>query len=154
MKNNLIAVFTILFTIALTAEVFGQGPQPGRRTGNGWEREGSYQRLYNPDSVETLTGEVHKVEYFAPMKGMGQGVHLQLKSDDKTLPIHLGPRWFLDNQDVEIKEGDRIKVKGSRITFEDKPAIIASEIEKGYEILKLRDDKGFPMWAGWRRTRP
>ena len=154
MKNNLLAVFTILITIAVTAEVFGQGMGPGRRSGNGWGREGSYQRLYDPDSVETLTGKVHKIEHFAPMGGMGQGVHLQLKSDDKILPIHLGPRWFLDNQDIEIKEGDRIKVKGSRITYKDKPAIIAAEIEKGDEILTLRDDKGFPRWAGWRRRRP
>lgn len=47
--------------------------------------------------------------------------------------------------------GDKVEVTGSRITFQDKPAIIAAEVKKGDEILKLRDGNGFPAWAGWRR---
>jgi hypothetical protein len=43
-----------------------------------------------------------------------------------------------------------VEVKGSRITFEGKPAIIAAEIKKGEETLKLRDENGFPVWSGWR----
>jgi len=42
-------------------------------------------------------------------------------------------------------------VKGSRFTLGGKPAIIAAEVKKGDEVLKLRDDAGFPMWIGWRR---
>jgi len=150
MKKNSFALLVLLVALAIASEAYGQGMGPGRRM-CGWGRHDSYQRLYNPATVETLSGEILKVEYFTPMRGMGQGVHLQLKSDDKTLPVHLGPRWFLDNQDVEIKKGDQIKVKGSRITFNDKPAIVAAEIEKGDKILILRDDDGFPQWAGWRR---
>ena len=74
-----------------------------------------------------------------------------MKTDRETLPVHLGPRWFLDNQDVMIEKGDQLKVKGSLITFEDKPALIAAKIEKGDDILQLRDDDGLPVWAGWRR---
>jgi hypothetical protein len=44
-----------------------------------------------------------------------------------------------------------VEVKGSRVTFEGKPAIIAAEVKKGDEVLKLRDENGFPMWSGWRR---
>jgi hypothetical protein len=25
------------------------------------------------------------------------------------------------------------------------------EVKKGDEVLKLRDDTGFPVWSGWRR---
>jgi hypothetical protein len=25
------------------------------------------------------------------------------------------------------------------------------EVKKGDEVLKLRDDNGFPVWSGWRR---
>jgi hypothetical protein len=45
----------------------------------------------------------------------------------------------------------RRNMKGSRITFGVKPAIIAAEVKKGDEVLKLRDDSGFPVWSGWRR---
>ena len=42
-------------------------------------------------------------------------------------------------------------MKGARTTFAGKPAIIAAEVKKGDEVLKLRDDSGFPVWSGWRR---
>jgi len=59
--------------------------------------------------------------------------------------------WHVENQDIKIEAGDRIEVKGSRITYAGKPAIIAAEVKKGDEILTLRDENGFPVWAGWRR---
>jgi hypothetical protein len=46
---------------------------------------------------------------------------------------------------------DESEVKGSRIIFEGKPAIIAAEVIKGDEVLTLRDASGFPAWNGWRR---
>jgi hypothetical protein len=50
-----------------------------------------------------------------------------------------------------IDAKDKIEVKGSRITFGGRPAMIAAEMKKGDEVLKLRDDSGFPVWSGWRR---
>ena len=149
MKKSLFAIVVFLAAMAVAADSVAQGMGPGRM--GGWGRLGSYQRLYDPDTVKTISGEVVKVEHFVPQKGMGQGVHVQLKTLQETLPVHLGPRWFLDNQDVQIEKGDRIQVKGSQITFENKPAVIATEIEKGDDILRLRDGDGFPRWAGWKR---
>ncbi len=149
MKKSLFALIVFLSVVALASETAAHGMGPGRI--GGWGRQDPYQRLYNPDTVKTISGEVVKVEYFVPNKGMGQGVHIQLKTNRETLPVHLGPRWFLDNQDILIEQGDQIKVKGSRITFEGKPALIAARIEKGEDILQLRDDDGLPQWAGWRR---
>jgi hypothetical protein len=74
-----------------------------------------------------------------------------LKTEKETVPVHLGPAWYVENQDSTIEPGDKIGVKGSRITFQEKSAIIAAELRKGEEVLKLRDEAGIPMWAGWRR---
>ena len=74
-----------------------------------------------------------------------------LKTDKETISVHLGSSWYIENQDIKIELKDKVEVKGSRITFEGKPAIIAAEVKKGNEILKLRDEKGFPVWSGWRR---
>jgi hypothetical protein len=63
----------------------------------------------------------------------------------------LGPEWYIAAQDARIDPKDSIEVRGSRITFEGKPAIIAARIKKGAEELVLRGDRGFPAWAGWRR---
>ena len=149
MKAKLIAMALSVFAIALCAEAFGQGA--GRGRGMGWGRNSAYQRLYNTDTVKTVEGEVSKTEYFSAKQGMEQGVHLLLKKDDELLAVHLGPRWFLDKQDVQIAKGDHIKVTGSRITLNGKPTIIAAEIERYDEIFHLRDEEGFPVWVGWRK---
>jgi hypothetical protein len=85
------------------------------------------------------------------MKGMSSGVHLMVKTDKGTLSVHLGPAWYIENQDVTIEPKNKVEIKGSRITYDGKPAVIAAEIKKGDEILQLRDDKGYPLWSGWRR---
>lgn len=117
----------------------------------GWGMKGSYQRMYNPATVETVSGEVVGVETMMPMKGMGSGIHLTLKTEKETIPIHLGPSWFLERLDSTINKGDRVEVKGSRVTMMGKAAIIAAEVRKGANLLLLRDGNGVPVWSGWRR---
>jgi hypothetical protein len=109
--------------------------------------------MYDPKTVATLRGEVVSVDTFVPAKGMSPGVHLTLKTADETVSVHLGPEWYISGQDTKIAGGDRVEVTGSRITFDAKPAIIAAHITKGDEILRLRDDDGVPVWAGWRRRK-
>ena len=111
----------------------------------------TYSRMFNPSTIDTISGEVLSVDAITPMKGMSYGVHLTVKTNRETLSVHLGPAWYVENQDIRIDPKDKIEVVGSRITFEGKPAIIASEVSKGNEILKLRDKNGFPFWSGWRR---
>jgi hypothetical protein len=82
---------------------------------------------------------------------MSYGIHLMVKTDKETISVHLGPAWYIENQDTTIEPEDKVEIKGSRVAFEDEPAIIAVEIKKGDEILVLRDKNGFPAWSGWRR---
>jgi hypothetical protein len=149
---------TILLTIVATVLFLGQadsfaqkGPGMMWRGSRGWGPGTPYNRMYDPKTVETLTGEVVSVSQITPNKGMAAGVHMNVKTDKETISVHLGPSWYLENQDVKIEPKDKIEVKGSRITFGGKPAIIAAEVKKGEELLKLRDDSGFPVWSGWRR---
>jgi len=123
----------------------------GWRGSGGWGMGGKYCRMYDPKTVETISGEVLSVTRVTPMKGMSKGVHLLVKTDKENISVHLGPTWFIDSQDVKIERKDRVEVKGSRITFEGKPAIIAAELTKGNQTLKLRDENGIPVWSGWRR---
>ena len=107
--------------------------------------------MYDPKSVEELTGEVTSVEQMTFMRGMSYGIQLMIKTDKETIPVHLGPGWFIENQDVKIVTGDKVRVKGSRVLFDGKPAVIAAELTRGHDVLRLRDENGFPMWSGWRR---
>ena len=135
-----------------SAESLAQrGPAMMWRGSGGWGPGTQYQRMFDPKSVETISGEVTSVDRITPAKGMAGGVHLNVKTDKETISVHVGPSWYLENQDVKIAAKDKVEVKGSRIIFAGKPAIIAAEVKKGDEVLKLRDDAGFPAWIAWRR---
>jgi hypothetical protein len=152
MRTLAMAVTIIGISVLLpTSDAFAQSFR--WRGGGGWGAGGQYGRLYDAKTVETISGEVTSVQEMTPFKGMGNGVHLLLKTDKESISVHLGPAWYVERQDTEIAAGDKIEVKGSRITYEGKPAIIAAEIHKGDEVLVLRDANGIPAWAGWRRSR-
>jgi hypothetical protein len=123
----------------------------GWRGSGGWGMGSQYNRMYNPATVETVSGTVESVDKVTPMKGMNYGIHLTVKTDKETIAIHLGPGWFIERLDTKIEKGDKIEVKGSRVTIAGKPAIIAAEVKKGDHILVLRDSTGIPAWAGWRK---
>jgi hypothetical protein len=107
--------------------------------------------MYDPKSVETIQGEVVSVDIFTAGREMSSGVHLTLKTPSETISVHLGPAWYISAQDTRIEPEDSIEIQGSRISFEGKPAIVAARVKKGAEEIILRDESGFPAWAGWRR---
>jgi hypothetical protein len=122
-----------------------------QKRANGWGRQTKYGRLYNIKSVESIIGRVIGVERIVPMKGMPNGVHLMVETSKETISVHLGPSWFIDEQKVKIALQDQVQIKGSRIMFNGKPVIIAEEVKKGEEELKLRDGNGSPAWSGQGR---
>ena len=149
-KILVILVIAIALGFFLAADSYAQQGMKWKGSG-GWGAGSQYSRMYDPKTVETFSGEVVTVDKIAPMKGMHHGIHLTVKTAKETISVHLGPEWFIENQDVKIAAKDRLEFKGSRVTFEGKPVIIAAEVKKGDEILRLRDENGFPVWAGWRK---
>ena len=121
------------------------------RGSGGWGPGSAYGRMYDAKTVDKVTGEVAKVDSITPMRGMSGGVHVALKTAQGEVSVHLGPQWYLENQDVKIEPGDRVEITGSRVTVEGQPTIIAAEVRKGDEVLQLRDAAGVPVWAGWRK---
>lgn len=148
-----IAAAVAFATILMAGDVAGQGAPRRPGGGDGWAPGSPFNRLYDPTTVETVKGEVLAVESREPLRGMGQGFHLRLKTEKEEIPVHLGPAWFIENQEIAIEEKDEVEVRGSRVRLEGKSAIIAAEVRKGEDILTLRDPDGRLVWAGWRRRR-
>jgi hypothetical protein len=142
----MISILSFLFG----TESFAQQGVKWQGSGN-WGPGTQYGRLYNPQTMESISGKVASVDTITPIKGMSSGVHLMLKTDNETISVHLGPAWYIQRQDMKIAPGDKIDITGSRITLQGEPAIIAAEVKKENEILKLRDESGLPVWSGWRR---
>ncbi|HEX5020785.1 MAG TPA: DNA-binding protein [Candidatus Binatia bacterium] len=153
MKKLSFAFAIAMVGILVTAVSSSSQPRPGTmwRGSGGWGPGSQYNKMYDPKAVETISGEVTRVDRITPAKGMTGGVHMLVKTDKETVSVHLGPSWYIENQDVKIEPKDKVDVKGSRVTFGGKPALIASEVRKGNEVLSLRDEAGFPAWMAWRR---
>jgi len=143
-------VLVFVLSMFISNETWAQRGMRWRGSG-GWGQGGQYQRLYDVKTVESISGEVLRIEKIKPMKGMSAGVHLVLKEANGEMSVHLGPEWYVERQDFEIKVGDKIEVTGSKVPFQGKPALIAAEVKKNDDVLKLRDNDGFPYWSGWRR---
>lgn len=145
-------IFKILVWAGILALLpFAIAAQPGS---GGWCSNNNYAKTFNPDAIETLQGVVVSIEKITPEKGMSIGIHLMVKTEkNETISIHLGPSWYLDNQDIQFFAGDAISVTGSRVTYKNAPAIIAMRVEKGALVLTLRNKKGSPGWNGWKKGR-
>ena len=142
-----IMVLLAVASLALACPVLAQ-PGPGGGMGMGG---GMGPRLYNPQTVTTITGTVEKLEELSMGRGGGQDMkfrELLLKTDKGNLMIHLGPSWYLDQQKFAVKVGDTVEVTGSQVTLNNQPAIIAREVKANGQTMKLRDDQGIPAWRG------
>ena len=146
-------------TISLVAIItisWGLVPSPGAWAQGGWKwrslkEDGGmgWGRRYDPQTVQTITGKVTAVDNLTSGKGSGVGWRqLTLQTNQETIPVILGPAWYLEQQQVTVNPGDALEVRGSRITLEERPCIIAAEVKKGEKTLKLRDQDGLPVWGG------
>jgi len=115
----------------------------------GWGLNAPYQKMYLAKNVVIVSGDVISVEKQVLMKGMCPGIILTLKTGSETLSVHLGPLWYIERLDYIISPGDKVEIKGARLSFNHKPAIIAAEVRLGNKVLILRDHMGIPVWAGW-----
>lgn len=145
MKNFKNKVWVLLFALLPIISI-------AQRGSGGWCSNNNYSRLFNLATVVEVKGTIVSIEKIIPEKGMSNGIHLVLKTEAKeNTTVHLGPEWYLNNQDIQFAKGDIIKVKGSKAIYENKMAIIAMTIWKGEYHLDLRDAKGNPKWNGWKK---
>jgi hypothetical protein len=140
------------FWLALAAAAWLSGVAlAAKGPGSGWGPGSPYNRNYDPATVATISGTVVTVERITPAKGMSNGVHLAVKTETGVESVHLGPAWYIDNQEVTIAPNDKVEVTGSRVTLDGKPAILAAEVTKGEDVLQLRGKDGTPYWSGWHK---
>ena len=93
--------------------------------------------MAHPAVPETITGSVMDVYQTASKRGQGTGLHLRLKTDEGMLDVHLGPEWYLEQQDFRIEPGDSLEITGDRFRKDGMPALIAFDDEAGRPSLEL-----------------
>lgn len=138
--HRLLAVFCLL-SLILAGVSRGQPAAPAGKGGG----PGGF---YNPETVVTVSGLVISMTPPRAQQGLPELVYLTLKTETAKITVFLGPSVALDQMPVKIKALDKIEVTGSKITWQNQPVIIAAEVKKGDQVMKLRDPKGRPVWSG------
>lgn len=149
MKKLIIGSLAGLFVIAFVAVAAMAGP--------GWRCNESKAcggcgagGMYDPAKAEVMTGQVVSVERIESKRGPGKGVVLTVNAGSETRAVHLGPSWYLDQQNVQIAAGDQVEIEGVNTARRRGTVFLAAEVKKGSEVLILRDENGVPAWAGTR----
>ena len=142
MKKHRLLLFVLLLAGALgtsTAAYAQRGPGMG-------------QRMYDPTTVETVTGVVTAVDTVTGRRGRPhQGIHVRMTVAGEPLTVHLGPLFYLQQQKVRVQVGDSLTVRGSRVTMRGESSMIAAELTRQDRAWTLRDEQGLPRWRGQGR---
>jgi len=110
--------------------------------------KGAMTPAYDPAKETSIQGTVDRVT-----TGRMMGVHLVVKTAEKTVTVMVGPQWFLNDKKFSFAKGEELKVTGSPVQMNNAEALIAREIKKGDAVLVLRNKQGIPEWAGRGRMR-
>ena len=109
---GIIFAVVVVASLALLSNSSAQRQGMSRNQG-GWGPGSPYARLYDPQSVQTMSGVVESIEKFTPRKGMSHGVHAVFKTGRELIVVHLGPARLIDNQDPKIRTGEKVEIMGS-----------------------------------------
>lgn len=116
----------------------------------GWERGGAYDSLFNPDTVETVTGQVVSMDrHHRPLPTMECGVAATVRTaDGREVVCEIGPEWFTEyfRRQWNVQPGDQVTVKGSMIQVGGKPAMMVIWGRKGDLSMAVRSAQGAPVW--------
>ncbi len=132
------SLWKVLFVIAIATLVLpGAWAQKVKDTGP----------KYNPADEVKIKGVVAEVR---EVPGQWEGTALVVKTASGNVVVHVGPTDFLKEMDTSFKQGDAVEVVGAKAPNTTEEEILAREITVGNNSVTLRDDKGVPIWAGWK----
>ena len=110
------------------------------------QNKGNGAPKYDPTTEAVFSGTFTEIQDFTcPISGT-LGSHLALKqADGTTIEVYLAPVRFMKQYEITLTPGP-IKIVGSKVVFQDAPAVIARQVSQGENVFTLRDEKGKPYW--------
>ena len=115
----------------------------------GWGIDDPYNKFYNPKEFEKFKATVVKVTEVVPMPGMSPATALEVREGSKTILVHLCPTWFAKPNDIGVKPGDQVVLKGCWAEINGKDVFLASKLRKGespeFKVRLTKD--GTPFWT-------
>ncbi|MCX5828571.1 MAG: OB-fold nucleic acid binding domain-containing protein [Deltaproteobacteria bacterium] len=136
----------MFFALALWLFAF-----PAIAAAQGWYWGSPVTPGYDRATVVEVSGVVLHVDLST--RG-GGGSSLRMETGSETVTVTMGPNWYFRSQGADIKIGDKLEVKGSKMkTREGKIYLAAATIKnmRTGHLLELRDENGRPRWSSGRR---
>jgi hypothetical protein len=146
-RSNRIFGLMIILTSVIVSIIWARAGE--QHDMKGWGVEDPYHKHYDVNKFESFKARVVKIKTVVPMPGMSPAVALDVKDGSKIIEVQICPTWFIRPNEIGIKKGDRIKIRGVRANINGKELIMASKIKKGdYFQLKVRLTRdGTPFWT-------
>ncbi|HOM08446.1 MAG TPA: hypothetical protein PLW40_12270 [Syntrophales bacterium] len=123
---------------------------PTTAAAQGWYWGSPVAPGYDRTAVVEMEGVALHVD-MSPQRG---GASLQMAAQGESVTVTLGPVWYLRRQDVDIKTGDQLTVKGAKTKTREGKVYLAAAVIKNLRtgrILTLRDEDGRPLWTSKKR---
>ena len=143
-----VAIFSVL---ALAMCIFGLAMGYSEKaTGiQGWEKDSTYNGLYDLDQKDKLKGVVMDIINLTPLSGMAPGVGLIVQSSkDGTVTVHLGPRSFVNLNYLWNMKGADVKIRGVWAAIDNEKVFMAYKVKSKSHVIKLRRTRdGTPHWT-------
>ncbi len=107
-----------------------------------------YEQAYDPAKEMAFEGKVLRIEPEPCVAMPVSSYHVHLQLGKENVEVHLGPCWYIPTLKPALQVGDTIKGIGSEASWKsgDRRVIIAREIHRGDELLRLRDATGKGLW--------
>jgi sporulation protein YlmC with PRC-barrel domain len=133
-------------------------PQPGAAE-RAWGPESQFVKSFNPSNVKTIKGTVQSVGVFqpenAPLPVMLRGLRLRVQTSEGNLvTVYAGPIWYAEQQNFFVMPGDEITVTACEAKIRSRAVMVASQITRGTQTLRLLDQSGKPQWKMERPGAP
>jgi len=99
-----------------------------------------------------FSGRIIRLRAETFSQDMEPGLAMDVQTPDKGLVhVHLGPLWFLERQEADLKPGDEVTIQGFCYKLDGQERLLAAEVAHKDHTLVLRDPQGVPYWEAWRK---
>lgn len=139
-------LLTLLLLLSAALAVQAEGPQDMQ----GWDKDAPYNQLYDAREMDSFKGYVKKIFTVVPMPGMAPATAILVEEDEDVVNmVHVCPEWFASPQDIGVRRGDKVKVKGAWAEINGEFVFMAAKVKKGdfFEFKVRISSDGTPFWT-------
>ena len=139
----------VIFIFAASLILGGVSAAEEKKDMKGWQIDSPYNQNYDVKEYEKFRAWVVGFKEESPIKGMSKATIMIVKDGEDLIDVHLCPTWFAKPEDVGVKKGDRVKIKGVWAEIDEEDVFMASKVKKGefFEFKVRLTKNGKPFWT-------